>query len=90
MILAAPVSSVQVKSECLSQGVKTMSCSSKGDSLQFSWTLDGDKLTNDHLSGNNEANEITLNQTVSGWLVCTVKNHISEASGREMIPSCGE
>lgn len=91
VFLSAPVSSVQLKSECLSQGEQRMSCSCEGDRPQFSWTLDGDTLTDDQLlSGNNETNEITLNQTVSGKLVCTVRNHVSEASGTEMISTCGE
>ncbi|TWW54953.1 hypothetical protein D4764_09G0000020 [Takifugu flavidus] len=85
----APVSTVRLTSECLSQGEKRMSCSSVGDSPQYSWTLDGDTLTDDQLlSGNNETNEIILKQTVSGRLVCLVRNHVSEASVTEMISTC--
>ncbi|XP_029702800.1 matrix-remodeling-associated protein 5-like isoform X2 [Takifugu rubripes] len=88
--IQAPVSTVRLTSECLSQGEKRMSCSSDGDSPQYSWTLDGDTLTDDQLlSGNNETNEIILNQTVSGRLVCLVRNHVSEASVTEMISTCG-
>ncbi|TWW54957.1 hypothetical protein D4764_09G0000060 [Takifugu flavidus] len=88
--IQAPVSTVRLTSECLSQGEKRMSCSSDGDSPQYSWTLDGDTLTDDQLlSGNNETNEIILKQTVSGRLVCLVRNHISEASVTEMISTCG-
>ncbi|TWW54074.1 hypothetical protein D4764_0236800, partial [Takifugu flavidus] len=87
--LSAPVSTVRLMSECLSQGEKRMSCSSVGDSPQYSWTLDGDTLTDDQLlSGNNETNEIILKQTVSGRLVCLVRNHVSEASVTEMISTC--
>lgn len=85
------MSSVQLKSECLSQGVKRMSCSSGGDSPQFSWTLDRDVLTDDQLlSGNNETDEISVKATVSGQLVCSVSNRVSKASRAEMVPACGE
>eukprot|EP00066_Takifugu_rubripes_P019700 XP_011608966.1 PREDICTED: T-cell surface antigen CD2-like isoform X2 [Takifugu rubripes] len=88
--IQAPVSTVRLTSECLSQGEKRMSCSSDGDSPQYSWTLDGDTLTDDQLlSVNNETNEIILKQTVSGRLVCLVRNHVSEASVTEMISTCG-
>eukprot|EP00066_Takifugu_rubripes_P029646 XP_011618912.1 PREDICTED: uncharacterized protein LOC105419206 [Takifugu rubripes] len=87
--IQAPVSTVRLMSECLSQGEKRMSCSSDGDIPQYSWTLDGDTLTDDQLlSGNNETNEIILKQTVSGRLVCLVRNHVSEASVTEMISTC--
>eukprot|EP00066_Takifugu_rubripes_P019701 XP_011608967.1 PREDICTED: uncharacterized protein LOC105417366 [Takifugu rubripes] len=89
--IQAPVSTVRLTSECLSQGEKRMSCSSDGDIPQYSWTLDGDTLTDDQLlSGNNETNEIILKQTVSGRLVCLVRNHVSEASVTEMISTCEE
>ncbi|XP_067373786.1 uncharacterized protein [Channa argus] len=62
--IQAPVSSVLLVSECLSQGEMMVSCSSEGgDSLQYSWTLDGHTLTNaEFLSGNNETNSIALKQ----------------------------
>ncbi|CAB1423498.1 unnamed protein product [Pleuronectes platessa] len=40
--IQAPVSSVRLVPECLSQGEMRVSCSSEGrDSPQYSWTLDG-------------------------------------------------
>ncbi|XP_034546704.1 uncharacterized protein LOC117817984 isoform X2 [Notolabrus celidotus] len=82
LTIQAPVSSVQLVSECLSQGEMKVSCSSEGgDSPQYSWTLDGQTLTDTQLlSGNNETNNITLKQDTSGLLVCTVRNHISTIS----------
>ncbi|KAK2904103.1 hypothetical protein Q8A73_010760 [Channa argus] len=52
----APMSSVLLVSECMSQGEMRVSCSSEGgDSPQYSWTLDGHTLTDaELLSGNNE------------------------------------
>ncbi|XP_042275552.1 T-cell surface antigen CD2-like [Thunnus maccoyii] len=89
--IQAPVSSVLLDSECLSQGEMRVSCSSEGaDSPQYSWTLDGHTLTDAQLlSGNNETNNITLKQDVSGRLVCSVRNHVSSASKEEKISTCG-
>ncbi|XP_067455222.1 uncharacterized protein [Thunnus thynnus] len=89
--IQAPVSSVRLESECLSQGEMRVSCSSEGaDSPQYSWTLDGHTLTDTQLlSGNNETNNITLKQDVSGRLVCSVRNHVSNVSKEEKISTCG-
>ncbi|CAK6956564.1 uncharacterized protein LOC125894961 isoform X3 [Scomber scombrus] len=89
--IQAPVSSVRLASECLSQGEMRVSCSSEGgDSPQYSWTLDGHTLTDDQLlSGSKETNIITLKQDVSGLLVCSVRNHISSVSKEEKISTCG-
>ncbi|XP_042275544.1 uncharacterized protein LOC121902348 isoform X2 [Thunnus maccoyii] len=89
--IQAPVSSVRLDSECLSQGEMRVSCSSEGaDSPQYSWILDGHTLTDTQLfSGNNETNNITLKQDVSGRLVCSVRNHISSVSKEEKISTCG-
>ncbi|KAI3351784.1 hypothetical protein L3Q82_020621 [Scortum barcoo] len=82
LFIEAPVSSVLLVFECLSQGDMRVSCSSEGgDSPQYSWTLDGHTLTDaELLSGNNEAKDIILKQGVSGQLVCSVRNNVSEVS----------
>ncbi|GLD67297.1 uncharacterized protein AKAME5_001865200 [Lates japonicus] len=89
LFIQAPVSSVLLVSECLSQGGTRVSCSSEGgDSPQYSWTLDGHTLTDaELLSGNHETNNIILKQDVSGCLVCSVRNHVSSVSRGEWI-SC--
>ncbi|XP_047196582.1 uncharacterized protein LOC118112525 isoform X7 [Hippoglossus stenolepis] len=89
--IQAPVSSVRLVSECLSQGEMRMSCSSEGgDSPQYSWTLDGRTLTEDKLlSGNHETDSITLRQDVSGVLLCSVKNHVSHLQKYQSISTCG-
>ncbi|XP_030595707.1 uncharacterized protein LOC115787249 [Archocentrus centrarchus] len=91
LFIQAPVSSVLLVSECLSQGEMRVSCSSEGgDSPQYSWTLDGRTLTDaELLSRNNEGNNITLNQHVSGHLVCSVRNNVSKVSKEERISTCG-
>ncbi|XP_068182143.1 uncharacterized protein [Antennarius striatus] len=90
LTIQAPVSSVTLVSECLSEGEMRVSCSSKeGDSPLYSWTLDGYNLTKAQLlSGNKETNSITLKQGVSGRLVCTVRNHINSDFKVEKIASC--
>lgn len=92
MLPSAPVSSVLLVHECLSQGEMRVSCSSEGgDSPQYSWTLDGNTLTDAQLiSGSYETNSITLQQEVSGKLVCSVRNHVSSVSKEETISTCGE
>ncbi|XP_025752665.1 uncharacterized protein LOC109204813 [Oreochromis niloticus] len=91
LFIQAPVSSVLLVSECLSQGERRVSCSSEGgDSPQYSWTLDGRTLTDaELLSGNNKTNNITLKQHVSGHLVCSVRNDVSDVPKEEMISTCG-
>ncbi|XP_039872448.1 uncharacterized protein LOC120724348 isoform X5 [Simochromis diagramma] len=82
LFIQAPVSSVLLVSQCLSQREMRVSCSSEGgDSPQYSWTLDGRTLTDaELLSVNNETNNITLKQHVSGHLVCSVRNNVSNVS----------
>ncbi|XP_069544840.1 uncharacterized protein [Brachyistius frenatus] len=89
--IQAPVSSVLVASECLSQGEMKVSCSSEGgDSPQYSWTLGGRALTDAELySENKEENSITLKQHVSGRVACKVWNHVSSVSKEEDIMNCG-
>ncbi|XP_025767836.1 hepatocyte cell adhesion molecule-like isoform X3 [Oreochromis niloticus] len=90
LFIQAPVSSVLLVSECLSQGERRVSCSSEGgDSPQYSWTLDGRTLTDaELLSVNNETNIITLKQHVSGCLVCSVRNNVSNVSKEQKISTC--
>ncbi|KAM3613455.1 uncharacterized protein V6R79_026385 [Siganus canaliculatus] len=89
LTIEAPVSSVSLVSECLSQGMTRASCSSEGgDSPQYSWTLDGRPLRNDQLlSLNTESENITLRG--DGELVCTVRNHVSSVERSEEISTCG-
>ncbi|CAI5652024.1 unnamed protein product [Oreochromis niloticus] len=91
LFIQAPVSSVLLVSECLSQGERRVSCSSEGGgSPQYSWTLDGRTLTDaELLSGNNESNIITLKQHVSGRLVCSVRNNVSNVYKEQRISTCG-
>ncbi|XP_061582253.1 hemicentin-1-like isoform X2 [Cololabis saira] len=90
LFIQAPVSSVLLVSECLSEGQMKVSCSSEGgDSPQYSWTLDGNTLTDSELlSGTTETNIIILKQNLSGRLVCSVRNHISRVSNETILTTC--
>ncbi|XP_035983348.1 T-cell surface antigen CD2-like [Fundulus heteroclitus] len=81
LFVQAPVSSVQLVSECVSQGNIKVSCLSEGgDSPHYDWTLDGHTLTDSELfSRNNETNIIFLTQNMSGRLVCSVRNKVSDS-----------
>ncbi|XP_060903901.1 uncharacterized protein LOC132981829 isoform X2 [Labrus mixtus] len=89
LTIQAPVSSVLLVSECLSQGEMKASCSSEGgDGPQYRWTLGGRPLTQTQLlSGNSESQNITLKQDVSGELVCSVRNDVSVV--RKEKQTCG-
>ncbi|XP_054890113.1 hemicentin-1-like isoform X2 [Poeciliopsis prolifica] len=85
----APVYPVQLISQCLSEGHMKVSCVSQGDSTLYSWTLDGHALTNSEIfSRNNEANIIVLRQNISGYLVCSVSNKVSNSSKGMNLTHC--
>ncbi|XP_054890396.1 uncharacterized protein LOC129362713 [Poeciliopsis prolifica] len=85
----APVYPVQLISQCLSEGHMKVSCVSQGDSTLYSWTLDGHALTNSEIfSRNNEANIIVLRQNISGYLVCSVRNKVSNSSEWMNLTHC--
>ncbi|XP_019730350.1 uncharacterized protein LOC109518750 [Hippocampus comes] len=89
LFIQAPVTSVHLASKCQSQGVQPVSCSSKGgDSLQYRWSLNKKPLQDsDLLSGDVQANNITLKPYISGQLICFVRNDVSE-SQNEVTLSC--
>ncbi|XP_077388508.1 uncharacterized protein LOC144025967 [Festucalex cinctus] len=89
LFIEAPVTSIHLTSECLSQGEQPISCSSEdGDSLQYRWSLNQNPLQDsDLLSGNVQANNITLKPGVSGQLVCSIRNNINEIM-TEVYVSC--
>ncbi|ROL53179.1 hypothetical protein DPX16_1100, partial [Anabarilius grahami] len=69
VIVEAPIGSVEVSIICSFCGVMKASCSSDGDPLLFSWTLNGDPLM--------DGNIIELDEGTDGNINCSVKNHIS-------------
>jgi len=79
----APIGSVEVSLTCSSSGGKSVSCSSDGDLLIYSWTLNGDPLTDANTN-------IHLNETTEGVVICSVKNHVSQQQKNISIDCPGE
>ncbi|XP_016404913.1 uncharacterized protein LOC107737807 [Sinocyclocheilus rhinocerous] len=71
VIVEAPIGSVEVSIIC-SSNQRSVFCSSEGDQLLYSWTLNGDPL----MDGNTT---IQLNEGTDGDISCSVKNHVSHA-----------
>ncbi|KAL1262296.1 hypothetical protein QQF64_007561 [Cirrhinus molitorella] len=81
VIVEAPIGSVEVSIICSSSGVMHVSCSSEGDQLLYSWTLNGDPL----MDGNSS---IDLNEGNDGNISCSVKNHVSHMQKTIRVKPC--
>ncbi|XP_042594696.1 uncharacterized protein LOC109079517 [Cyprinus carpio] len=81
VIVEAPIGSVEVSFNCSSSGVMRVSCSSEGDQLLYSWTLNGDPL----VDGNSS---IDLDEGTDGDISCSVKNHVSHAQNTIRLKPC--
>ncbi|XP_043089108.1 uncharacterized protein LOC122335343 [Puntigrus tetrazona] len=62
-------------------GVMRVSCSSEGDQLLYSWTLNGDPQKDGNSS-------IDLNEKSDGDISCSVKNHVSHAQNTTRLKPC--
>ncbi|KAK9963806.1 hypothetical protein ABG768_006968 [Culter alburnus] len=82
VIVEAPIGSVEVSIICSSSGVMRASCSSDGDPLLFSWTLNGDPLM--------DGNIIDLDEGTDGNISCSVKNHVSHQQKTVSVKHCPE
>ncbi|KAL0153072.1 hypothetical protein M9458_051671, partial [Cirrhinus mrigala] len=76
-----PIGSVEVSIICSSSGVMRASCSSEGDQLLYSWTLNGDSL----MDGNSS---IDLDEGTDKSITCSVKNHISHGQTTINVKPC--
>ncbi|XP_016336694.1 uncharacterized protein LOC107684837 isoform X1 [Sinocyclocheilus anshuiensis] len=81
VIVEAPIGSVEVSIICSSSGVMRVSCSSEGDPLLYSWTLNGDPL----MDGNSS---IDLDEGTDGDISCSVKNHVSHTQNTIRVQPC--
>ncbi|XP_059371359.1 uncharacterized protein LOC132109356 [Carassius carassius] len=81
VIVEAPIGSVEVSIICSSSGVMRVFCSSEGDQLLYSWTLNGDPL----MDGNSR---IDLDEETDGDISCSVKNHVSHAQKTIRLKPC--
>ncbi|XP_026135240.1 uncharacterized protein LOC113113341 [Carassius auratus] len=83
VIVEAPIGSVNVSVNCSSSGVMRVFCSSDGDQLLYSWTLNGDPLKDGNSS-------IDLDEGTEGNISCSVKNHVSHAQKTIRLKPCPE
>ncbi|XP_026137133.1 uncharacterized protein LOC113114414 [Carassius auratus] len=83
VIVEAPIGSVEVSIICSSSGVMRVFCSSEGDHLLYSWTLNGDPL----MDGNSS---IDLDEGTDGDISCSVKNHVSHAQKTIRLKPCSD
>ncbi|XP_021336962.1 uncharacterized protein isoform X1 [Danio rerio] len=77
----APVGSVEVSVICSSNQMRSVSCSSEGDQLLYSWTLNGETLMD-------ENRNIYLEEGTEGEITCTVKNHVSKRQKTVSTEDC--
>ncbi len=77
----APIGSVEVSISCSSSGAMRASCSSEGDQILYSWTLNEDPL----MDGNSS---IDLNEGTDGNIICSVKNHVSHGQKTVSVKPC--
>ncbi|XP_042594615.1 uncharacterized protein LOC109101046 isoform X2 [Cyprinus carpio] len=82
VIVEAPIGSVNVSFNCSSNQTSVF-CSSEGDQLLYSWTLNGDPL----MDGNSS---IDLDERTDGDISCSVKNHVSHAQNTIRLKPCPE
>ncbi|RXN17864.1 hypothetical protein ROHU_026549 [Labeo rohita] len=85
VIVEAPIGSVEVSIICSSSGVMRASCSSEGDQLLYSWTLNGKMLVQGPMVRDTT---IQLNEGTDGNISCSVKNHVSHAQKTIRVKPC--
>ncbi|XP_015205244.1 uncharacterized protein [Lepisosteus oculatus] len=87
--IMAPVSQPVVKHTCLPHGEVIVTCwAEEGDRPSYTWALDGKALNESVAYLSDEDNIIILKQSVSGNLVCTARNGISENYTSHVISAC--
>ncbi|XP_016131959.1 uncharacterized protein [Sinocyclocheilus grahami] len=79
----APIDSVEVSISCSSSGAMRVFCSSEGDQILYSWTLNGGPL----MDGNSS---IDLDEGTDGNISCSVKNHVSHRQKTVNVKQCPE
>ncbi len=71
----------EVSISCSSSGAMRASCSSEGDQILYSWTLNGGPL----MDGNSS---IDLDEGTDGNIICSVKNHVSHGQKTVSVKPC--
>ncbi|KAL6475945.1 hypothetical protein MHYP_G00144440 [Metynnis hypsauchen] len=87
LVIEAVVSSVQVKDNCFSNEKRTLTCSSDGDNLQFSWFFSGITLAHQLADGDRT---LLLDKDKVGNVICYVQNHVSRGHKTIELHQCPE
>ncbi|XP_045070055.1 hepatocyte cell adhesion molecule-like [Coregonus clupeaformis] len=86
LVIQAPVSEPVLSHLCLPHGETVVTCSSEGDGLQYSWTLNGQNLTRSVAYDHYQNSVIILKSDVTGTLTCTVQNKVSSSNSTIDLP----
>ncbi|XP_077466080.1 uncharacterized protein LOC144082669 [Stigmatopora argus] len=90
LLIEAPITAVDLEAKCEDGGRQSVFCTSDGDDLQYGWRLNGRAVEQAQLlHGHVDQSNITLKPNVSGLLVCSVNNQVTQVR-REVDVSCGE
>ncbi|XP_036823775.1 uncharacterized protein LOC110509383 [Oncorhynchus mykiss] len=86
--IQAPVSEPVLSHLCLPHGETVVTCSSEGDGLQYSWTLNGQNLTRSVAYDHHQNSVIILKSDVTGTLTCLVQNKVSTSNSTIHLLAC--
>ncbi|XP_042594685.1 carcinoembryonic antigen-related cell adhesion molecule 8-like [Cyprinus carpio] len=84
VIVEAPIGSLEVSIIC-SANQTSVFCSSKGDKIIYSWTLNGKILEEGPMFGNSR---IDLDDRTDGDISCSLKNNVSHAQKTIRLKPC--
>ncbi|XP_072549553.1 uncharacterized protein [Salminus brasiliensis] len=85
LIIEAEVSSVKITYSCWSSVDRSVYCSSDGDQLSFSWTLNVSPHEHQLTDGNRT---LLLNKDNTATISCSVENHVSRGSQTIDLQPC--
>ncbi|XP_055015223.1 CD166 antigen homolog isoform X3 [Boleophthalmus pectinirostris] len=89
LITEVPVSSLLLDFKCVSKGEVRVSCDAQGGgNPEYSWTLNGQNLTDSELVSKNNETVVTLRQNTEGLLRCSVKNNVSHKFKESHVTNC--
>ncbi|KAM9436952.1 uncharacterized protein ACWYII_015057 [Salvelinus alpinus] len=86
--IQAPVSEPVLSFLCLRHGESEVTCSSEGDGLQYSWTLNGQNRTRSVAYDHYQSSVIILKSDVTGTLTCMVQNKVSSSNFTIHLLAC--
>ncbi|XP_076143264.1 uncharacterized protein LOC143125565 isoform X3 [Alosa pseudoharengus] len=88
LTIEAPVSDMDLSISCSANGERSVRCSSNGDSIQYSWSLDGRPLGETDADVSSDNQTLLLRGDVTGQLTCSVRNHVSSTHTTPLLFGC--